>query len=306
MVSRRRCVTVLAAGLFWNVLSADAQLVSTDSIPGAFMDISTVGTVLPLGDDGVAEVWPEFDLTQTLFSGGGGRVWISNNGALGFLVDGGFGAFALNTAIPSLGLFGGGHGFPQALAVYWDDLDSDTGAVYCATLGDPGHRVFIVQWQDRPHYPGDAVLDGDEVTFQVQVYEGDGPIAAQFLYADVDFLNPALNGGASATVGYQGGDEGPHVPWSFNLAGAVSAGTAVTLLNLPGPCADAGDSDGDCDIDRNDLEVLGVCMRGPGEATWDGCQCHDFDTNNRVDLMDVAAFQRAYTGEGETLPGCGS
>ena len=63
--------------------------------------------------------------------------------------------------------------------------------MYFETIGDPGSRLFIVQWQDRPHYAGDPILDGDEATFQVQIFENGGGIHAQFLYVDVDFLVPA-------------------------------------------------------------------------------------------------------------------
>jgi len=112
---------LLTAGVGLLLLGAplNGELVITDAIPGEFIDISGSGTPLELGDDGVAEVWPELGLLQTLFSGGGGRVWISNNGALGFLADGSSGAYYLNMEIPAFALFGGGHGPPQALAVYW-------------------------------------------------------------------------------------------------------------------------------------------------------------------------------------------
>ncbi|MCP4250992.1 MAG: hypothetical protein GY778_28475 [bacterium] len=120
------------------------QLIVTGTVPGAYLDISVSGTALSLGDEGVVEVTPGLDLNQTLFAGGFGRVWVSNNGAIGFVIDGSFGAFYLNAEIPDPALFGAAHDPPQALAVYWDDLDSDTGDVYYETVGTPGSRVFIV------------------------------------------------------------------------------------------------------------------------------------------------------------------
>ncbi|UCF32498.1 MAG: hypothetical protein JSV78_09195 [Phycisphaerales bacterium] len=285
-------------------LPAYGGLVIVDTEPGSFIDISDSGTPMGLGDEGVAQALPDFPLSQTMFSGGGGIVWVSNNGALGFLVDGSAGAFYLNGEIPSIGLFGGAHGTPQALAVYWDDLDSDTGEVYYATVGEPGERVFIVQWQDRPHYPGDATLDGDEVTFQVQIFEAVGNIKAQFLYQDVDFLDPSLDEGASATVGYQDGEGSGYVQWSFNEPGAVTADMVLTLLEVSQTCEYVGDNDGDCDIDLDDYSDFASCCLGPDAGASPACECLDMNMNGVVDLADFAVFQRDFTGPDETIPGC--
>ena len=307
-MSRRIVFLGTWAGMALVVLAsspAGAQsLVMTGAVPGTYTDISGTGTPLGLADDGVAQVWPGFDLNQTLFYGGGGGVWISNNGAIGFVVDGSSGAFYLNAAIPSFGLFGGAHGPPQALAVYWDDLAADTGDVYHATVGDPGERVFVVQWQDRAHFPGDGTVDGDEITFQVQIFEEAGPIKAQFLYADVDFLDPALNDGASATIGYQAGEIGNDVQWSYNQPGAVAAGVVLTLIELPGPCENQGDGNADCHIDLTDLVEFDVCLAGPAVPLTAGCECYDMDADGTVDLIDFSAFQRAFTGSIDTIPGC--
>jgi hypothetical protein len=169
---------------------------------------------------------------------------------------------------------------PQALAVYWDDLDSDTGDVYYETVGAAGDRTLIIQWQDRPHFSGDPVLDGNEATFQVQIFENANPGHAQFVYTDVDFLDPAYDNGASATIGYQAGGHLNDVQWSFNTAGSVQAGTVLTLrrlgdvnadgvvstadlldlLNDWGPCADCGDCpadfDDDCSVGTSDLLIV--------------------------------------------------
>ncbi|MHC4415491.1 MAG: hypothetical protein ACYS0G_09425 [Planctomycetota bacterium] len=249
----RLSVVVVGVGLWSSPAVAD--LLITETVPGAFIDISATGTALGLGDDGVAEIAPGFDLTQTLFAGdGSGRIWVANNGAIGFLGDdGSVGAFYLNTELPNFGLFGGAHGTPQALAPYWDDLDSDTGDVYYQTIGEPCSRVLIIQWQDRPHYPGNGDLDGDEATFQVQIFEDGCPGHAQFLYQDVDFLDPLLNNGASATIGYQAGGIGNDVQWSFNTPDSVHAGDVLTLVGVTGRL---GDLDGDGFVGIGDLLIL--------------------------------------------------
>jgi hypothetical protein len=278
---RRTCLVVVAVSLIsGNALGEELYI--TDGIPGAFIDISETGTPLGLGDEGEAEITPGFDLTQTLFAGdGSGRIWVSNNGAIGFLGDeGSVGAWYQNTEIPNFGLFGGAHGTPQALAVYWDDLDADTGDVYYETQGEPGQRVLIIQWHDRPHYPGDPDLDGDEATFQVQIFENAAPGQAQFLYQDVIFLDSELDNGASATIGYQAGGIGNDVQWSYDTPGAVHDGDVLTLVSLACP----GDVDGDGDTDHADL---GILLAGWGcHDTANGC-AGDLNGDDKTDQADL-------------------
>jgi hypothetical protein len=287
-----------------SALPAGAQLTITDAIPGTFVDIADTGTPLGLADDGVAEVWPDFDLSVTIFTGGRGSAWISNNGAMGFLYDGSSGAYYLNSPIPSFALFGGTHSTPQALAPYWDDLAAETGDVYYATLGEPGEQVFIVQWHNRPHYPGDPALDGNEATFQVQIFENASPGHAQFLYLDVDFQNPEWDDGASATIGYQAGGLFNDVQWSFDTPGAVTAGMVLTLADATPACPHKGDGNGDCYIDTADLAEFTSYMLGPNTPAGPEAECYDFDEDGDVDGADFAQFQIAFTGPDDPIPGC--
>ena len=79
----------------------------------------------------------------------------------------------------------------------------------------------------------------DTVTFQLQIFEGvrgGNPIYAQMIYADVE--QPRADGGGSATIGYQDGGAGFNsVQWSFNLSGAVSNGTVLSLIPEPASLA---------------------------------------------------------------------
>ncbi len=281
-----------------------AQLVITDSIPGTFVDISESGTPLALGDDGVVQIWPELDLSETIFNGGHRSVWVSNNGAIGFADDGSSGAFYLNDEIPSFALFGGTHGPPQALAVYWDNLAADTGDVYYETIGEPGEQVYIVQWHNRPHYPGDPVVDGNEVTFQVQIFETASPGHAQFLYLDVDLQDPEWDDGASATIGYQAGGVFNDVQWSFDTPGAVTAGTVLTLADAVPGCPHRGDGNGDCHVDSADLAEFTLYLVGPDTPAAPEAECYDFDDDGDVDCADFGWFQVAFTGPDDPIPGC--
>ncbi|MCK4658065.1 MAG: PEP-CTERM sorting domain-containing protein [Phycisphaerae bacterium] len=278
----------VAVGLLLFVSPTMGELIITDTIPGTFVDISGTGTALGLDDNGAAEVFCNFDLAQTIFSGGGGQAFVRNDGVIGFAtssLDSFSNLTTENFEIPNYMMFPtplppGSHEplyRSQALAVYWDDLDATTGNVYYDTIGEPGSQVFIVQWQDRPHSPGDAVLDGNEATFQVQIFENEAPGYAQFLYQDVTFGDPTLNDGASATIGYQAqgmspenigdcagchdmGKEGPQVrdetefvQWSHNMPGAVHAGDVLTLVPEPGTLG---------------LMIIGAGLCGTGLYRW--------------------------------------
>jgi len=181
-----------------------------------WIEISTTGAAHALGDDGAVTV--PFPLASSAFPTS--SVVISNNGWIVVRGTSGFGN--PNAALPS----GGG----EALMAYWDDLDGTTGAVYHETIGTAPNRTFIVEWYNLPQYPGDAVLDGDEVTFQVQIFETPvDDIVAQYLYLDTNFMSANYNNGRSATIGYQRNSTSA-IQWSFNTAGAVTAGTVLSLL----------------------------------------------------------------------------
>lgn len=197
------------------------RLIDTAPPVHGFYDISKFAGPLNLPDNGYG--FGHFDSSNPVF--GDTQMKISNNGAVGF---GGFPKSELflptnNTTLPISGI-----GTHKVLFAYWDDLGSDTGSVYRGAFGSGADRTHVIQWNNRPHVPGDAVLNGNEVTFQVQIFETlVNGLAAQFLYADTDFQDPLLNDGASASVGYQDGAQGWQ--WSYNTAGAVHPGVVVSL-----------------------------------------------------------------------------
>jgi len=219
-------------------LSAELVVVNDRPAVHGYTEISSSGTALNLGDDDCATVTMPF--TTPVFVSG--TVRVSNNGGIGFNTTATLDW--TNGTVP-----GGAFGGAQALLPYWDDLYYTTGNVYVQTVGITPNRIFIAEWYNRPHYPGDSVLDGDEATFQLQVFETPvSGIAAQFLYTDTDFLDPSLNNGASATVGYQrDGTTGSQ--WSCNTAGAVQAGVVLSLVNS-GTSADCNNNrvPDECDI----------------------------------------------------------
>ena len=204
-----------------------------------YVDMSPMGTPLNLDDDECITVAVPF--ISSLF--GDASAYISNNGGVGFGTDDAL--LYENHTLPSTDAFGGS----QALLPYWDDLDSDTGNVYVATLGVAPNRTFIVEWYNRPHWPGDSVLDGDEATFEIQVFETPTLcVHAQFLYLDTNFLDVDLNHGASATIGYQT-DPDRAVQWSYDQYDAVHPAVVLSLVGVgvSNDCNDNGVPD-ECDI----------------------------------------------------------
>ncbi len=246
-----------------------------------WVEISASGTPLSLGDDSGASVSMPF--TNNVFASSSAQV--HNNGGIGF--GGTLNLNNYNFPLPSGLAFGGA----QALLPYWDDLDADTGNVYWDVVGDPPQRAFIIEWKDRPHHLGDTVLDGDEVTFQVQIFETPtANVYAQFLYLDTDFDNALYDDGYSATVGYQE-DGSSAVLWSYNVGGAVVGGSPVgTTLSLQLMPANS--------TDFNDNGIPDEC-----EETLTGdCNCDGFINNADIDAFVLAITQPGTYGT--SYPDC--
>ncbi len=166
------------------MITSGAASFSHFNDPGLFVDISGTGTALGLGDDDEATVTTS--VGNSLMPAG--SVTIGNNGvvAQGAGVDVGTG----NVALPS-------SAFAAALVPFWDDIDSDTGNVYWEERQVGGINTLIVQWHERPRFSNVG-----SATFQLQLFAS-GPVAARYVYPDVDFGNAQYNFGASATIGVQ-------------------------------------------------------------------------------------------------------
>ena len=109
------------------------------------------------------------------------------------------------------------------IAPFWDDMDTDTGGTYTEVFGSAPNRVFVVEWNNRPHFSNVG-----SATFQVLFHETTNKIT--FQYQDVDFGNVSYNNGASATVGIKGST----IQYSFNAA-ALSDLLAIQFTPIVPP-----------------------------------------------------------------------
>ena len=153
-------------------------------------DISLTGTATGLSDDSNVEVPLGFDFP--LYGIDHGTVNIQSNGTLRWGDDSylGFG----NTCLPT-----NTEPASNVLYVFWDDLNPAVGAgeVYYQTLGIPGDRRFVVQW-DTANFGGDAV---DLMRLGVVLHELSGRI--DVCYVDTANGINTANAGAEASAGLQ-------------------------------------------------------------------------------------------------------
>jgi hypothetical protein len=190
----------------WTAADSLAGYQFDDTVANGFVDISGTGTPLNLGDDGSAGVTIAFPFE--LYGNASDQLCISNNGHMlhGTLTCP---SPFTNEALPSAGMGGAG------IAVYWDDLDSESGNVFHQGFGAAPNRTHIVQWHQRPHFPGP---NANTVTFQVVLHETSNEV--EFFYQDTTFGDPATDNGASATVGLQQSSTVAN-QYSFNTPGSI-------------------------------------------------------------------------------------
>ncbi len=182
---------------------------ATDEIPFTFQDISGIGSRVLAGTDDVttsASLGFNFNFYGTNYN----SVSWSPNGLMTFAGSTGqFFNIDLTTEAPA----------PldnlPSIAVLWDDwqfFSPGTDATYYTTMGAPGSRSFITQWNLAEGYPDSP----SSVTFQSVLFEGTNDIL--FSYLDVNSGDFRSFGGSS-TVGIRdrnGQLNGENLQWSFN------------------------------------------------------------------------------------------
>lgn len=196
-----------------------------ENAPYEWVD-ATVGNVLIWrGDDDMEYAY--LDFTFPFYGVRYDRLFVSANGFLSF-TDYTWGSF-FNPTMPSAGR-------PNAvIAPFWDDLVGST--VYQVTDGVAPNRRTTIAWYKAKHY--DAPTAGS-IAFQVSLYESTGEVVLR--YNNVSFGNPAIDKGASATVGVEDETGTAASLVSFNQA-ILADQTAIRLIPVVGnitPDASAG------------------------------------------------------------------
>ena len=144
------------------------------------------------------------------------NLYVNPNGLITF--GGSSTAFGnIDLSVTSLGL--------DAIAVLWDDW-ATSGGVYAQTIGSPGQRMCLLQWNVIP-------LGGSgTATFQAQLYEDTGDII--LIYPDTVTGSSLYTSGAGATVGIQKNGapaNGGYLMWSYNSP-SITSGTTVRFSTL--------------------------------------------------------------------------
>ena len=207
------------AGLMQSVAIAasvgpdDYGYVATD-VPYAFENISATGTNVLVGsDDGTIAVPVGFSFS--FYGASYTNISFSPNGLITFGgKNGQFGNVDLTTTAPG--------GDLPSVAVLWDDWQALPGSVVYQTLGTPGTRRLIVQWNDIQDCCSGIVPE--TVTFQAVLYEATGVL--KFQYADVTSI---ISFGGSATVGIRdtgGNVNGRVLQWSVDSP-VIANGQAI-------------------------------------------------------------------------------
>lgn len=229
---------LIAAGLAtptaWSqTYTADTSASAAAAYP--WIDISTTGTTVTLGDDSTAaniDLGFSFTYGSTAYT----QVDISSNGML-FFGTSSTTAY-VNATLPMNGS-GGKPNVDAVMVPLWDDLQPSTSSSFVRyrTIGTAPNRVFVVSWLSVPYYcSGGSKCGGSSgiqttaafATFQVQIWE-----QGQFVYryGTVDGSGGTHSSGANfsnsagATVGYEL-TNADYVQFSYHAA-LVPANTTI-------------------------------------------------------------------------------
>jgi hypothetical protein len=158
-----------------------------------WVDISGVGTIIPLGDDQNLGPFP-LGFSVNYYGGIFNQIYVCSNGFASFTSTS---SSLSNAPIPSTAEPN------NLLAIMWDDLNpSSGGTVYY--YADAANNRFIISWDGVPHYSSYGSL-----YFQI-IINADGTILYQYDVMD--------HGGhtVSATVGIENGDGTIGLQYDYN------------------------------------------------------------------------------------------
>lgn len=253
----------------WTAVTALGDYIYDDQAPFNYISINTTGTPLNLTDDGEANITIPFPFT--FYGVTSSDLRVGNNGGIRFNATTGDVGIT-NAALPNAA-------HPLTIFPFWDDLDEEQGNVYWEVQGTAPNRIAIIEWYQRPHFPGSATAD--TVTFQVLLFEGSNEI--KFQYLDVDLNDPVTSFGASATVGINK-DATTALQYSFNQpvlqdgmailfyevvpASASDTDTATVNVLIQNIDVDPLSLSSTQDPDTITTQTLTIANTGDGTLTW--------------------------------------
>jgi hypothetical protein len=186
---------------------------ATDATVYSFVDVSAGGAAVLAGtDDGVAALTLPFPFT--FYGQSHSLVCVSSNGAL-YFIDAAPSCSGVND-IGNVDLALTTPNDWPALFPFWSDLTFQApgaGAVFYQTVGAPGSRRFVIQWNNAM-----PIESANPVTFQIVLSETTNAVLYQYKTVSLGAGNPA-SAGADATVGMRnsgGAANNQQIEWSFN------------------------------------------------------------------------------------------
>jgi hypothetical protein len=305
-----RVKTVLASEAPTSRWTAQESLPSFTPAAGtqAFIDISTSGTALNLGDDDIAEARMPFSFN--LYGATTNRLCVDNNGFITIPTRFCAPAAADNESLPW-------SEFDTAVMPFWDDLYTG-GNVYVGTVGALPNRQYVVEWFDKNHVNGGGVSDPGGVTFEAIFNQADNSF--DFVYQTVEFgaQGGVNDNGLSATVGMQGGGAGPSTTFSFNTASLsdgqdihwstitaadYAASQQVTLdVGAPVLALGATSLSATADVGGTAMATLEIGNTGTRDLAWDLAEA-PAPGANPAKIPFVANFVQPRHAKGKTSMG---
>jgi hypothetical protein len=206
---------------------------ATDSAVYSFVDLSAGGSatsVLSGTDDGSVPLTLPFPFR--FYDQSYSMVCVSSNGVLYFIASANACGSAPNDFANTDLTVAPPPNDPPALLPFWSDLSfavPGAGAVIYQTLGAPGARRFVVQWNNA--YPQGSQ---SPVTFEAVLFEAGNKVLFQYQNVELGAGDPNSQAGR-ATIGIHnsgGLQSGQQISWSYD-ARVLANSTVLQFSNQP-------------------------------------------------------------------------
>ena len=254
---------------------------AADALPGytpsagsaSFVDISTSGTALSLGDDTSQNVTMPFSFN--FYGQTSNELCIDNNAFMEFGLSSSC-AFSVNWVNSSLPF--AGFEAPTIMP-FWDDLYTG-GSVLYSTVGTSPNRQFVVEWFNKDTFDTQGANPG--YTFEAIFNEADNSL--DFVYQNMTGVDAAHDGGLSATVGLQYDTtlanqysfdtasltNGQDIHWTASSPTVYTDSQQVTLdVGAPVLTLNPTTLSGTADAGTTTTTTLTIGNTGDRDLTWD-------------------------------------